>query len=400
VLGAPPAPGATPRCLLVLDLDGFKAVNDVAGHEAGDQLLVEVARRLNTVVREDDLVARLGGDEFAVLVTGSIGEAAEVAQRVVDVLGMPHRVGDWTFAVGASVGVASLEVGGGQLAFREADTALRAAKQAGKGCVRLADQDVPTIVPDGLDPDTVIAEGKFTVRLDAACDPDGRIDVVHAVPVWSHTVHGTVRGQDLWGAAERHGRSAEVQRWMLRRSCVNVASLPDERVGVVVSLPAGHVTSEGLAEQVADALAQSGLAPSRLILSFTEETLLTSSAALVPELEAVRRTGVRLCLDNYGMGQSLFALLARISLDLVRVDVSALAARDDTARALQVLASIVRNTSDFGLVAIAGGIATPELSAAAFDAGVDLVHGRCQPHDLSTADVAELVAGPEVLPIR
>ena len=98
-----------------------------------------------------------------------------MAQRVVDVLGMPHRVGDWTFAVGASVGVTSL-VAGGQLAFREADTALRTAKQAGKGCVRLADQDVPSLVPDGLDLATVMAEGVFTVRFDAACDADGRIE--------------------------------------------------------------------------------------------------------------------------------------------------------------------------------------------------------------------------------
>jgi diguanylate cyclase (GGDEF)-like protein/PAS domain S-box-containing protein len=386
------APAAAPRCLLVLDLDGFKAVNDVAGHEAGDQLLVEVARRLHTVVREDDLVARLGGDEFAVLLTGTIADAAEVAQRVVDVLGMPHRVRDWTFAVGASVGVATLDMAGGQLAFREADGALRAAKQAGKGCVRLADQDVPSIVPDGVDLATVIAEGTFTVRFDAACDADGRIDVVHGVPVWNHPVHGAVRGQDLWGAAERHGRSADLQRWLLRRACVDIAALPDERIAVAISLPAGHVTAEGLAEQVADALTESRLDPSRLILSFTEETLLTSSAALVPELEAARRTGVRLCLDNYGMGHSLFALLARISLDLVRIDLAALAARDDTDRALQVLASIVRSTADFGLVAIAGGVPTPELSAAAFSVGADLVHGRCQPRDLSTADVAGRVA--------
>ena len=386
------APATTPRCLLVLDLDGFKAVNDVAGHEAGDQLLVEVARRLNTLVREDDLVARLGGDEFAVLVSGSLADATEVAHRVVDVLGMPHRVGDWTFAVGASVGVATLGAAGGQLAFREADAALRAAKQAGKGCVRQADQDVASIVPDGVDVATVMAEGTFSVRLDAACDADGRIDIVHGVPVWRHEVHGTVRGQDLWGAAERYGRSADLQRWLLRRACADVAGLPDERTAVAVSLPAGHVTTEGLAAMVGDALAGSGLAPSRLILSFTEETLLTSSAALVPELEALRRTGVRLCLDNYGMGQSLFALLARISLDLVRVDVSALAARDDTDRALHVLASIVRSTSDFGLVAVAGGISTPELAAAAFAVGADLVHGRSQPRDLSPADVAALLA--------
>jgi diguanylate cyclase (GGDEF)-like protein/PAS domain S-box-containing protein len=390
------APATAARCLLVLDLDGFKAVNDVAGHEAGDQLLVEVARRLNTVIRGDDLVARLGGDEFAVLVTGSLTEAADVAERVVDVLGMPHRVGDWTFAIGASVGVAALGAAGGQMAFREADAALRAAKQAGKGCVRLADQDAGMALPDGVDLNTVIAEGAVSTRLATACDAAGRIDLVHAVPVWQHPVHGTVRGQYLWGTAERQGRSAELQRWLLRTACRQAAGLADDRIGIAVSLPAGHVTPEGLATDVAAALADAGLPPSRLVLSFTEETLLTSSAALVPELEAARRTGVRLCLDNYGMGQTLFALLARISLDVVRVDVAALAARDDTERALQVLASIVGSTSHFGLTAVAGGISSDDLAAAAFAAGVDLVHGRSLPHDLTAAALGELVAAAAV----
>ena len=279
---------ARQRCLLVLDLDGFKAVNDVAGHEAGDQLLVEVARRLHTVVREDDLVARLGGDEFAVLVTGSIVEAEEVAQRVVDVLGMPHRTGEWAFAVGASVGVAELGAAGGQFAFREADAALRAAKQAGKGCVRLADHDgLPSSSPAWTSPPSS-TRARCSRPLDAACDADGRIDVVHAVPVWEHAVHGTVRAQDLWGAAERQGRSG--------RSAALAAApglprgrrpgrRPDHRRGQPARRPRDP---EGLADQVADALAESGLAPSRLTLSFTEETLLTSSAALVPELEAAR----------------------------------------------------------------------------------------------------------------
>jgi diguanylate cyclase (GGDEF)-like protein/PAS domain S-box-containing protein len=389
------APSDATRCLLVVDLDGFKAVNDVAGHEAGDQLLIEVARRLNTVIRGDDLVARLGGDEFAVLVSGTLADATEVAHRVVDVMAVPHRVGDWTFAVGASVGVATLRAGGGQVAFREADAALREAKQAGKGCVRLADEETLPLVPAGVDLDAVIAEGQMSTRLDAACDADGRIAVVHAVPVWEHPVHGTVRGQDLWGGAERQGRSASLQRWLLRQACHDAAALTDERIAVAISLPAGHVTAEGLATEVAAALADAGLDPSRLVLSFTEETLLTSSAALVPELEAARRTGVRLCLDNYGMGHSLFALLARISLDLVRVDVAALAARDDTERALQVLASIVGSTTDFGLQTIAGGISTPELAAASFDRGVDLVHGRSQPHDLTAT---QLLAGATALP--
>jgi EAL domain-containing protein (putative c-di-GMP-specific phosphodiesterase class I) len=105
---------------------------------------------------------------------------------------------------------------------------------------------------------------------------------------------------------------------------------------------------------------------------------------------------VKLCLDNYGMGHSIFALLARVPLDLVRVDVAALAARDDTERALQVFAAILRTTREFGLTAIAGGISSPELHAAVVEAGVTLLHGRHQPHDLTAADLAALVAVPVV----
>jgi diguanylate cyclase (GGDEF)-like protein/PAS domain S-box-containing protein len=391
-------PSLEERCLLVLDLDGFKAVNDVAGHEAGDQLLVEVARRLNTVVRGDDLVTRLGGDEFAVLVTGSIVEAEDVAQRIVDALGLPYRTSEWAFAVGASVGVAELAVAGGQTAFREADRALRTAKKAGKGCVRLARREVSALVVPDADLAAVVDEGVVEVRLDAACDAGGRIVLLHAVPIWQHPAHGTVRGTELWTAAERQGRGAELQQWLLRQACLEVASLDDPLIGVAVSLAAGHIHPEGLAHDVATALADAGLSPSRLILSFTEETLLTSSAALVPQLEAARRTGVRLCLDNYGMGHSLFALLARISLDIVRVDVTALAARDDTARALHVLAAIVRATDAFGLITVAGGISTPEVREAVLATGVPLLHGRSQPHNLSIEAVAALLGDVDVVP--
>jgi diguanylate cyclase (GGDEF)-like protein/PAS domain S-box-containing protein len=389
-------PSDDDRCLLVLDLDGFKAVNDVAGHEAGDQLLVEMARRLHTVVREDDLVARLGGDEFAVLVTGSLAEAEDVAQRVVEALGMPHRTSDWTFAVGASVGVAALGPAGGRPAFRQADAALRTAKQAGKGCVRLADAEDSALVLPEAEVAELLDEGVLQVRFDAVCDADGRIVLLHAVPVWQHSVHGTVRGMELWAAAERQGRSAALQTWLLQHACHEVAGLDDDRIGVAVSLPAGHVSPDGLAGEVAAALAASGLSLSRLTLSFTEETLLTASAALVPQLEAARRTGVRLCLDNYGMGHSLFALLARISLDSVRVDLTALASRDDTDRALQVLAAIVRTTRSFGLTTIVGGIGSPDVRDAVVAVGVELLHGRGQPHDRTVDQVAALVAVPAV----
>jgi EAL domain-containing protein (putative c-di-GMP-specific phosphodiesterase class I) len=203
---------------------------------------------------------------------------------------------------------------------------------------------------------------------------------------------------ELWSAAERQGRSAALQRWLLRQACLEVASLDDDRISVAVNLPAGHVHPDGLAAEVAAAIEGSGLAPSRLVLAFTEETLLTSSAALVPELEAARLSGVRLCLDNYGMGHSIFALLARISLDFVRVDLSTLAARDDTARALQVLGAIARTTTSFGLVTIAGGVSTPGLRAGVIASGIDLMHGRSEPHDLTVEELAELVSGGDPVP--
>jgi EAL domain-containing protein (putative c-di-GMP-specific phosphodiesterase class I) len=292
--------------------------------------------------------------------------------------------------VGASVGVAPLSPAGGQVAFREADAALRLAKQSGKGCVRVAD-DAQAVTTDE-DLATAIAEGTMSLRLDAACAPDGRIALVHAVPVWQHPVHGIVRGPDLWSGAERHGLSAAVQSWLVEHACAAVAALPDDDLVLAISLPAGHVTADGLAAQVADALDASGLPASRLTLSITEETLMTSSVALVPELEECRRTGVRLCLDNYGMGHSLFALLARIPLDLVRVDVTTLAGREEIDQALRVLGAIVTTTSTLGLSTIAGGISTADLRAAAVSAGVELLHGRHLPHDLTVDEARDLLA--------
>jgi diguanylate cyclase (GGDEF)-like protein/PAS domain S-box-containing protein len=385
------------RCLLVLDLDGFKEVNDSAGHEAGDHLLVEVARRLHTVVRADDLVARLGGDEFAVLVTGTLDESVEVARRVVDALGLPHRAGDRTFAIGASVGVAVVGAGGGQQAFRHADAALRRAKQAGKGCVRVAHDDVALAAAGGCDLAGALAEGAMTLRFDTACAPDGRPSLAHVVPVWQHPSLGSVRGVELWTAAAQQGATRVLLDWLLRWSCTSVSALD---VGLVVSLAPGQVAPDGLADLVTAALEDSGFPGSRLVLSFTEETLMTSSAALVPELEAVRALGVRLCLDNYGMGQSLFGLMARVELDVVRADLAALSVRDDSERALRILDAIAHITSGFGLSVIAGGVSSEEIRETVARAGVQLLHGRAMPRDLDAAALAQLLSTTPVPPQR
>ena len=379
------------RCLLVLDLDGFKAVNDVAGHEAGDHLLVEVARRLGAVVREQDLVARLGGDEFAVLAGGTLEEAVEIATRVVDALAVPHRSGEWAFAVGASVGVTVLHAGGGQVAFREADDALRVAKAAGKGCVRVAGEDVRGL-SEGPAIGLGLTDGSLEVRYDVAVDADGTAALLSAVPAWRHGVLGAVPRQELWAAAERQGRTVDLIRWLLRTACAEVAAL-DDALPVAVALPPGHWSPEGLADDVRASLAGARLPADRLVLALTEEALVASTAALLPELHAVEQTGVRLMLDGYGMGHTLFALLARAPLGAVRVDLAALRVRDDAGRALRAFTSISRTAAEFGLLSIADGVDDEADLRAARASGAVLAQGRHLPSLLGRRDVQRLLAG-------
>ncbi|GAB3352559.1 diguanylate cyclase domain-containing protein [Modestobacter lapidis] len=371
------------RSLLVLDLDGFKAVNDSAGHEAGDLLLVEVARRLQGLMRSEDLVARLGGDEFAVLLVGGEQAAVEAAQRIVEVLAQPYRVGDRTFSVGASVGLSRVRPGGGQLAFREADTALRSAKQAGKGCWRVHSSDRLALAAATSDVAVALADGDVELRYDLVVNGDTGVYVAAgATPVWVHPELGPLPAAELYAAAERQGHTGLLQQWVLTQSCAEVAAISD-RLLLCVDLPAGYVHADDLTGDVTAALAGAGLAPDRLTLTFTEEALQTASAALIPALHTVHETGVQLALSDYGMGATLWAHLARLPLDVVMVDVRDLAPAGQTERALKVLTGIYNSTSTFDVRTVVTAVATTEMFAAIHAQGLVAIGGPVLPTGLS-----------------
>jgi diguanylate cyclase (GGDEF)-like protein len=388
---AAPSADAEERCLLVLDLDGFKAVNDSVGHEAGDLLLVEVARRLQSLMRAEDLVTRLGGDEFAVLVGGTEEAAIEAAQRVVDLLAQPYRVGGWTFSVGASVGLTRVRPGGGQLAFREADTALRTAKQAGKGCWRVHTGDRLALAATS---DVAVALGDGDVQLRYGLNVNGDTGVyvaAVATPVWVHPALGTLPAAELWAAAERQGYTGLLQQWLLRQACAEVAAVSD-RLLLCVELPAGYVHADELAGEVTAALAGAGLAPARLTLTFSEEVLQTASAALIPALHVVHEAGVQLALADYGMGSTLWSQLARVPLDVVMVDVRDLAQPGDDARALRVLTAIHASAATFDVRTVATEVATAEMFAAIHAQGLVAIGGPVLPTGLTDAEVADVLA--------
>jgi diguanylate cyclase (GGDEF)-like protein len=362
---------AGPRGLLVVDLDGFKAVNDVAGHESGDQLLIEVAVRLSSVVRDQDLVCRLGGDEFAIVVDGSLPDAMEAAQRVVDVMALPHRAAGQTFAIGASVGVAAVGEGGGRLAFREADAALRAAKLAGKGCVRVHDEH-PSEDADAVA--LALAEGRIELRW-TVTGSHGERRAVHVEPFWQHPDSGLRGPAELWAAAGREGVDAQLQTWVLDRACRETADLPGVAL-LAVDLPAGHVHADQLVDDVRRALAAAGLPAGMLSLALTEEALQTSPIALAPALHELHALGVRICLDDYGLGQTLHSHLARIPLTSVRIDVAALGGRGDDELTVRAVRAVVLAAGAFGLTTVAHGVSPGPLLDAVLAAGVHTVRTR------------------------
>jgi diguanylate cyclase (GGDEF)-like protein/PAS domain S-box-containing protein len=379
------------RCLLVLDLDGFKAVNDSVGHEAGDLLLVEVARRLQGLTRADDLVARLGGDEFAVLIAGTQEAALETAERVVDLLAQPYRVGEWTFSVGASVGLTLVRPGGGQLAFREADSALRTAKQAGKGCWRVHSNDRLSLAAATSDVAVALGDGDVRLHYDLIVNGDTGVYVAAgADPVWMHPELGPLPAAELWAAAERQGYTGLLQQWLLRQACAEITALSDSLL-LCVNLPAGYVHADELAGEVTAALAQAGMSPARLTLTFTEEVLQTSSAALIPALHVVHEAGVQLALADYGMGSTLWSQLARVPLDVVMVDVRDLAPPDDDPRALRLLAAIHRSAATFDVRTVVTEIASPEMFAAIHAQGLVAISGPVLPSDLTATEVAAVL---------
>ena len=389
---------ADERCLLVLDLDGFKAVNDVAGHEAGDQLLVEVARRLRNVVRDQDVVCRLGGDEFAVVVDGTPAEAREAAQRVVDIMALPHRTAGFTFAIGASVGVAEVQAGGGQLAFREADTALRAAKQAGKGCVRVW-ADGTGSSPSGDSVAAALAAGHIELRYSVAGGEGQPERALHGEPFWRHASGDLLPAAELWAAAGRQGQDGALQTWVFAESTRTAADLPGVSL-LALDLPAGHVRADQLLDDVRSALAATGFPAERVSLAVTEEAILTAGAELVPVLHELRALGVRICLDDFGMGQTLYAHLARLPLTSVRIDVAALGSGGDTAHALKVVRSIVVSAQTFGLAVVAHGVSPGPLLDDVLACGVHMVRTREDLRHVTAERVREeLTTGAEAVRI-
>jgi diguanylate cyclase (GGDEF)-like protein/PAS domain S-box-containing protein len=409
--------GVVPACVLLVDLDGFKAVNDVAGHDAGDRLLCEVADQLRSAAREHDLVARLGGDEFAVLVRSGREEATALAERLVELLDHDHRPtapdglsrGGLVFAVSGSVGVAEIRPGNDPVeAVRRADLALRAAKTAGKNCVRSSGEALDRAVDRrarlARDLPSAIGNGGLSLVLQPVVGVlERRILGLEALVRWSHPELGPVPSDEFVGLAEDDGLIVPLQRWVLRAATAALAPLLaqglDLQLGVNVSIR--HLQAGCLAADVARALADSGVPPRRLMLEITESVLMSAEDRIEGDLTTLREMGCVLSLDDFGRGHSSLARLARLPVDVLKMDRAFVAHIEDDPRSAALVGSVIELGRTLGMDVVAEGVETGGQLAALTALGCRFLQGYLLGRPVPAAELPAVLAGftPAVLDV-
>ncbi|MEO3779192.1 EAL domain-containing protein [Micromonospora sp. B11E3] len=378
------AASGAPRVLLGLDLDGFKNVNDMRGHDVGDNVLAEVGRRLRGNLRPGDLAARLGGDEFAVLMPGREADAGRVAQRLLGVLGEPYQQPDGPVFLSASIGVAAQSDDPDvELLLRNADLALRYAKQRGKDRIEHYDAayDQRLRRRTTLEHELRGAIERDELRLafqPVASLPSVRPVGAEALLRWHHPELGNVRPDEFIPLAEECGMIAKLGAWVLHQACWQLSRwLADGHdVWVSVNVSPRELHAPEYVVQVADALRAHHVPPQRLVLEVTEHAVATDLDELIRRLTALRRTGVRIALDDFGAGYSSLGQLRRLPIDILKIDHSLVAEHEPVRPAdaegpafAPMVDIVMRLGHQLGLQVIAEGVTTPAELAAVVAAG-------------------------------
>ena len=357
--------------VLFLDLDDFKSVNDSLGHAAGDELLREVARRLESVVRTADTVARVGGDEFVIMLDGTISaaNADDTADRMLDIFKDPFLLaGEETFS-SASIGIALADAATADAAtlLQEADIAMYAAKASGKGRRETYRKGMRERVIDelhlGADMRHAIERSELAVVYQPIVDlATGTMIGVEALMRWKHPVRGLLTPDVFIPFAETSGLIIPMGRWLLGQACHDLRSWQDLGTGPAlelnVNLSARQLEDPELVGDIAAALSKSNLEPSRLTLEITETTLMRNFDALRAVFKELKALGVKLAIDDFGTGYSSLSYLQQLPVDEIKIDRSFVTAMCESKESANLVRTILQLAEDFHLTTVAEGVET------------------------------------------
>jgi len=398
--------GGASVAVILVDLDAFKLVNDSLGHEAGDALLRDTARRLSAVVRPGDTLARVGADEFVMLLdaVASAEEARALGERLRAAAGRRLEVDSGALAVTASIGVAIGAAGEKTLEelLREADLAMCSVKAGGKDAVQLFDASMHQQARERLnlqaDLGRALERGEFWLLYQPEFDlAEERLEGFEALVRWNHPERGLVPPDQFIALAEESGMIVPLGRWVLGEALRQLAAwdrlgASDSGVCMSVNVSAVQLQAPSLLEDVRAALAQSGISPARVILEITESSLVEDSHRVIGALHALKQLGLRIAIDDFGTGYASLSYLQSMPVDILKIDQAFVRASDDGERGRDLLEAIVNIARSLSLQTVAEGVEQPEQLAAVRNMGCDLVQGYLLGRPLPVEEAQRVIA--------
>jgi len=376
-----PPTGIDKVALLLLDLDGFKEINDTLGHDVGDSLLQAVAARILPIRKNHELICRLGGDEFA-LVADNLDEekALGLARSLVERIASPYHIGDMEIKIGTCVGIAiSHRKSHADELLKHADLALYEAKRAGAGSLSVYRPYMQSQLAEKrsfeADLQAALQNNEMEVYYQPQVSTETRdICGFEALLRWTHPVRGRVPPAEFIAVAERTGFINALGKWVMETACKE-AALWKPDIKIAINLSPVQLHSSNLIQNVVDALEKSSLDPARLEMEITESVLLGNSDQTLAILGNLKAVGINMAMDDFGTGYSSLGNLRRVPFDKLKIDQSFLADITSSQDALAIVEFVVGLGRKLRMTMIAEGVETEEQFAYMRQLGCDQIQG-------------------------
>jgi diguanylate cyclase (GGDEF)-like protein/PAS domain S-box-containing protein len=400
-----------PVWVMLIDLDRFKFVNDSMGHKAGDVLLVTVAARLRSALRDTDTVARLSGDEFVVILTEHEDQklTVDVVQRLMDSVAQPVMLGSKEFFVTCSIGVAVYPLDGApaESLIEHADIAMYRAKKLGRNNFQFY---TPAMNEEAMERVRIesalrnaLERDEFVLHYQPQVDlASGEIVGMEALIRWQHPEMGMVAPSRFIGVAEETGLIVQIGAWVMRAACQQNRAWHEAGLGrlrVAVNLSARQFGAANLVADIRSVLAETGLAPGCLEIELTESLFMSDVTLAVELLHSMKALGVKLSIDDFGTGYSSLSYLSRFPIDVLKIDRSFVAAISRDSNDAAIVASIIALAHNLKLSVIAEGVETEEQLDYLRRHGCDQMQGYFFSPPLPAAEFEQLLRKQSRLPL-